>query len=166
MLLRDFLVTRVFDAREPTYMPVDPLVQFAHVLNRDGKPERVQSQSRVLVPMCVWDQRHENDLIAALLVQASAVRPHRAQNYEALNPQLWAKLTHNLNCLVLNPRHKGKFNLPRSSTAFYSEAVPLNRIVCLGEPNRVGTYLIKDTLRGVFVAHGKGVQSVAIYQPD
>lgn len=163
MLLRDFLETRTLGPQDPSYMPIDPKVHFAYVLNREGKPERHMSQSRILVPLVIWDLERENDLLAALLNHAAGGKTHRAQNVAALNPQLWAKLTHNLNCLVMHPDLRGRFELPRLSTAFYSENVPLNRILCLGQPNRVGTYLIKDTLRGVFVPAGHGVQAVSLF---
>ena len=164
MLLRDFLGTRVFTPREPTYMQVDPLVGFAHTIGKDAKPQRFKSQGRIVVPMLQWDTRRENDLIAAVMVQVAASKLYKAKDYAALTPTFWAKLTHYLDGLVLHPDHRGKFDVPQRSKVFYSEAVPKTRLVCLGTPNRVGTYLIKDALRGVFVPHGAGIVGVDLYQ--
>jgi hypothetical protein len=163
MLLRDFLETKVLNPGEMAYMPIDPKVQFAHTLSEDG-PMRMRSQSRVLVPMLSVDPNQENDLIAEVLDHAAGGFTHRAQNYAALNSQLWAKLTHSLHCLVMHPIHKGKFEVPQVSVAFYSEKVAENRILCLGGPNRVGTYLIQGDLCGVFVTLGKGVQAITLYE--
>ena len=165
MLIRDFLTTRVFSPTEATYMPLVPLVPFAFVLDRDGTPQRIVSQTRVEVPLGNWDPRREDDLLAKLLVQvAENSLSRRAQNYAAVNPQLWAKMTYNLSGLLLNPDHRDKFEVPSSSTVFFSNEVPLNRIVCLGAPSRVGTFVIKGALRGFYVPHGPGVTSVLLYE--
>jgi len=165
MLLRDFLTPRLFRGSEHTYMTVNPIVGFAHVL-KDGKPHRVMSQSRVVVPMSRWDVREENDLIASVLLQASMQKVFKASNYADLTPQFWAKLTHFLNGLVLNSVHKGKFEVPPTSHVFYSEGIPKNQILCLGTPDRVGTYLIKGNATGVFVKHCEGIASVRLYKAE
>lgn len=163
MLLRDFLTPKHFKGNEPTYVKVDPLTQFGYVLDRDGNPQRTRSMTRLEVPLGNWDERRENDLVANLLVRvAMETMPHRARNYSDINAKLWAKIQHTLKCLVLNPEHKDKFSTPVVSKVFYSTVVPLNRVICLGDPARVGTYVEKGLLRGFYVALGAGVSSILI----
>lgn len=167
MLLRDFLAPKTFKPHEPTYVPADPLVQFGYTLDRDGAPQRTRSMTRIEVPLGNWDERQENDLVANMLVKvAEETLPHRARSYADINPKLWAKIQHTLKCLVLNPGHKGKFSTPLVSKVFYSEVVPLNRIICLGDPARVGTFVEKGQLRGFYVALGAGVSSILINRPQ
>lgn len=164
MQIRDYFKPEVFGPREPTYLPLDPLVEFAIVVGSDGRPQRVRSQSRVLVPMLNWDQEREDDILISVLVQASSQKLFKAKNYDSLNPQLWAKLRFYLHGMVLNPEHKGGVEPPRETRVSYSLAVPVNKVLCLGGPGRVGSYLIQKHLRGAFCPQSQGVACIEIYR--
>lgn len=165
MLVRDFLTVKEFDEEEPTYVQVDPLVQFAYIVGEDGNPKRVQSMSRIVVPVYEWDLSDENDILFRTMYEASKSHLVRARNLADLNRSFWANRGYNLKAFALHPDLKDKFFIPEKTSVFYTEEVDPNRILCLGPKETAGILVLQGQEKGFIANNPKGLLSVLISNP-
>jgi len=163
MLIRDFLNNMQFDEDEPTFVPVDPLVQVSYHVGDDGNPKRTVSTTRIEVPTFEWDIKDENDLIFRVMNEASKAHLIRAKNFQEIDHGFWAKRRFNLKAFAIHPNVKGKFYVPPRTVVFCTEEVEPHRIVCVGD--KAGTLIFQGETSTGYVVMDKDLLSVLVANP-
>jgi len=162
--LKAFLALQTVGAKEaPVYYQMDPTLPMAYIVGPDRSPVKLQSRVRIEVPMHVWDSPEE-ELAAIVHVMAYMAErlPLTVSGPKAITRAFWTRLATNLKACVCNPELKGKFFIPERTAVVFSEALPANRILCLGLPRLAGTLLARDSGSGYVLPIQSGVTAIRL----
>jgi hypothetical protein len=168
MLIQDFVTLRAYRHDEPTYVNIDPRVQFAYVVGEGGEPERVMSSTRILVPMFDWELEDENDIILRVMNEASKSNLLRVQTFDDLTPAFWVKRRFHLSAFAMHPSNEGRAAIPERTVVFYTEGIEPNRVVCIGPKDRAGTLLLQEGEESVtkgYIVNAQSLLSILVSSP-
>lgn len=143
----------------------DPSYRLAYVVGETGDPSRLQSWTTVRVPMHFWLVEEENEIIFRVMNEAAKENLRRVHSYANISPAFFAKSGFNLRVLLLNPQAEGRFSIPQKTEVFYTEQVPIDRVVGVGPPEHAGVYLTRGSEHGFVANKSLGLTSIYVFDP-
>jgi hypothetical protein len=167
MHIRDCAASQNVEASKPAYYAMQSTLTLAHVIGAGRLPERVQSDSRIEVPLYEWGTpQEESDAIIRVMARNAEEFTLTARSYRSMDRSFWVQLRRNLKAIIVHPTLKGALFFPETAEIFYSALIPVDRVVCLGPPGKAGTLLVQEGRRGYILPSQDGVMSVHIADPQ
>lgn len=162
--LKDFLALQpVGDLETPVYYQMDPTLPMAYVIGADKTPVKLQSRVRIEVPIHRWSgPTEELDAIVRVMAQMAERLPVTVSSPKAVTRSFWIRLAANLKACLCNPALKGRIFIPERTAVIFTEALPANRILCLGLPRLAGTLLAREVGSGYVLPIQSGVTAIRL----
>jgi len=164
--ISDFLALQIVEPGKEALYAMQTTFSFAHVIGAAGEPERVQSETTIEVPLYDWrNPKEEAEAIIRVMARNAEEFGLVVGSYRAMDRAFWTQVRRNTRALIVHPSLRGVLFLPEISEIFYSEQVPLDRVICVGAPGKSGTSLVREGMRGYILPTQDGVLAVRIAEP-